>query len=498
MKKRKKLMKYVALIIISILMASFNVSFAEVLVDPINNNNNINLDIEIRNVVEPVLGETPEFDYNFVYEMYPEYANVEFFDFLGWSESEYSYSKIMDELNTISSEDDFFDHQEWVTRVSMNPDFFDSSNPITEFLPNKTYIAFFNGYINYEEDVSYPESSITTSLIGGITPKSLAFSKKVSNEPQISASVNGSTSNVVCFWVKNGQKGQTISKKFMVAAVYRLDSDASEKDIKATVNWIDARDENIPESLILRLRNGNSVIKEQTLNKSNAIDSDTWEFDFGEYPLEDDEGNPIEYTLEYAESKDGDLKFFTSVQDGFIINNTFIPPEITSKVKMTSMVDREINNVKYKIEYNASIKKYSGNANILITATLPFSVDVSKSDLDDGKYDEKSHSIIWEHEIEDIDKTYDYSTTKNVDLYATAVLPYSIETVTIGQVQLEDVVGFSETVDATDVVDNIGNPKTGDINIAKNFSIALVGLGAILMVIQIKRKYSTRKNNVLF
>ena len=98
----------------------------------------------------------------------------------------------------------------------------------------------------------------------------------------------------------------------------------------------------------------------------------------------------------------------------------------------------------------------------------------------------------------EIDKTYNYSTTKNIDLYATAVLPYSIETVTVGQVLLEDVAGFSETVDATDVVDNVGNPKTGDINIVKYLSIALVGICTVLMVIQIKRKYSTKKNKVLF
>ena len=100
---------------------------------------------------------------------------------------------------------------------------------------------------------------------------------------------------------------------------------------------------------------------------------------------------------------------------------------------MTSMVDREINNVKYKIDYKASIKKYSGNANVPLTATLPFSVDVSKSNLDGGTYNEITRSIVWEDEIKEIDKIYNYSTTKNIDLYATAVLPYSIETVTVGQ-----------------------------------------------------------------
>ncbi len=493
--KEKAFKRVITLVIIlSFLMALINVSHAEI--ELANTGDDIDADIEITNFVEPILGEAPDFNYNFDYEIFPEDMKIQDFAFLRWNETDKSYSTILDELETISTIDDFENYANWTTRISMNPDYDDSINPITEYQLNKTYIAFFKGWIIEPEDFVEPQS-VPASIVGRL-PGILQNTNQSNKEVQISASVNDSSSNIVCLYEENPFKSkyEPSSKSFMIAAVYRLD--ALQKNIKATINWINAEDENIPESLILRLKNGNSLIKEQTLNKSNAIDVDTWEFDFGEYPLEDDGGNPIEYTLEYAESKDGDLKFFASAQDGFIINNTFVPPEITSKVKMTSMVDREMNNVKYKIDYRVSIKKYSGNANMLITATLPFSVDVSKSNLDEGVYDEKTRSIVWENEIKDIDKTYDYSTTKNVDLYATAVLPYSIETVTVGQVLLEDVAGFSETVDATDVVENVGNPKTGDINIVKNISIALVGLGAILMVTQIKRKNSTRKNNVLF
>ena len=42
------------------------------------------------------------------------------------------------------------------------------------------------------------------------------------------------------------------------------------------------------------------------------------------------------------------------------------------------------------------------------------------------------------YKIEDIDKMYDYSTTKNIDVYATAVLPYAIEAKTVGEIQLTD------------------------------------------------------------
>jgi len=245
--------------------------------------------------------------------------------------------------------------------------------------------------------------------------------------------------------------------------------------------------------------NGSNVVKEQVITKDNAVDEDTWEYDFGEYPTLDDNGNEITYTLAYSEGKDGDLKFFESSQDGFVINNTYIAPEISSKVKMRSLADREKNNVKYRIDYNASIKKYSGNAEVVLTTTLPFAIDEAKSNLDDGTYDAKTKTIKWTYTIENIDKMYDYSTTKNLDLYATAVLPYAIEAKTVGEIALTDAEGFSESVDAIDNIEaGTGNPKTGDINLQKYLSIGLIGIVAILMVVSIRRKYSTRKSKVQF
>ena len=97
---------------------------------------------------------------------------------------------------------------------------------------------------------------------------------------------------------------------------------------KATVNWINAEGK-IPESFVLKLMNGTTVVKEQVITKDNAVDEDTWEYDFGEYPTLDDNGNEITYTLAYSEGKDGDLKFFESNQDGFVINNKYIAPEIS-------------------------------------------------------------------------------------------------------------------------------------------------------------------------
>lgn len=270
------------------------------------------------------------------------------------------------------------------------------------------------------------------------------------------------------------------------------------KDLKATINWKNAEGK-IPKSLTLKLMIGEEIISKNTITEENAIDSDTWEYNFGEYPTLDMNGDPTQYTLSYEETNEGDLKFFDITVDGFTINNTYIAPEVKSQVKMKSYVDREKNNVKYKIDYLASIKKYSGDADIKITTTLPFEIDETNSKLDDGEYDAQKRSITWTAKIKDIDNIYDYSITKNVDLYATAVLPYAIEAKTVGEIQLTDAADYIDLVDTIDSIEvGTGNPKTGDTNLQKYLSIGLVGIAAILIVFSIKRKYSTKKTKVQF
>ena len=129
---------------------------------------------------------------------------------------------------------------------------------------------------------------------------------------------------------------------------------------------------------------------------------------------------------------------------------------------------------------------------------MSYPIDTSKSDLDGGIYDNTTHAIIWKEEVNNIDKEFEYRSTKNVTLYTTAVLPYNIDATTLGQVQLKDADDYSTFTSTDNHIDNIGNPKTGDINIIKYLSIALVGIVLVLMVIQIKRKYSTKKTKVLF
>ena len=450
-----------------------------------------NLEITITNFNEPIVNKKPSFDYdvdfdgtlcNYIYN----------FDFVYLFEFDYEYELILNYMNNISDFDGINYLISKSSKVSYNPNNNfgirdPESEPITKYRPNKSYLAIFCGYLYNEEiELSPHKSPDSTPIV-----------------PLITASVNGKESNVVSIFDSSFYSGRKKDAKqgapefnFAVLALY--EPTIPMENCKATVNWTNAG-KNIPDSLILKLMNGSTVVKEQTITKEDAVNDGVWEYDFGEYPTLDEDGNKITYTLSYEEANEGDLRLFNTTVDGFTITNTFEEPIIKSNIKMRSIVDREINNVKYKINYTASIKKYSGNADVTITTTLPFSIDENKSDLDNGIYNPKDQSITWKETIEDIDSIYDYSATKNVDLYATAVLPYAIEAKTVGEIQLTAVEGFSESVDAIDSIETgTGNPKTGDVILQKYLSIGLIGIMAVLIVISIKRKYSTRKSKIQY
>ena len=457
-----------------------------------------NLEITITNFNEPIVNKKPSFDYDVDFDgTLCDYVDA--FDFVYLFEFDYEYEQILNYMNNISDFDEINYLLSNSSKVSYNPNNNlgirdPGSEPITKYRPNKSYLAIFYGYL-YNEEIDLLPQSIQLLASPDSTPI----------VPLITASVNGKESNVVSIFdssfysvekrdTKHGS--HTPELNFAVLALY--EPTIPMENCKATVNWTNAG-KNIPDSLILKLMNGSTVVKEQTITKEDAVNDGVWEYDFGEYPTLDEDGNKITYTLSYEEANEGDLRLFNTTVDGFTITNTFEEPIIKSNIKMRSIVDREINNVKYKINYTASIKKYSGNADVTITTTLPFSIDENKSDLDNGIYNPKDQSITWKETIEDIDSIYDYSATKNVDLYATAVLPYAIEAKTVGEIQLTAVEGFSESVDAIDSIETgTGNPKTGDVILQKYLSIGLIGIMAVLIVISIKRKYSTRKSKIQY
>ena len=83
----------------------------------------------------------------------------------------------------------------------------------------------------------------------------------------------------------------------------------------------------------------------------------------------------------------------------------------------TNKITKSKDKVSYKIEYNSTFTDYIGDANITVVDNLPYKIDVSKSNLDGGVYDDENKTITWN--INTSINSYDnssYNVTKNIEL----------------------------------------------------------------------------------
>lgn len=101
-------------------------------------------------------------------------------------------------------------------------------------------------------------------------------------------------------------------------------------------------------------------------------------------------GNYVEGVLEVT-------YVYYKVEGNIDTDNTRLLKTGTDKV--TSVTD----SFEYKIEYHTVITDYIGDAKVTIVDNLPYAIDLSKSELNGGVYNEDAHTITWEEEITNID-----------------------------------------------------------------------------------------------
>ena len=90
-----------------------------------------------------------------------------------------------------------------------------------------------------------------------------------------------------------------------------------------------------------------------------------------------------------------------------------ISTEITLEGTQEIMSSKE--EVTYNISYNATLGDYIGNGNIIIVDTLPYRIDISASDLNNGVYNDTNKTITWNIPWENID-TYDGRDSNTINL----------------------------------------------------------------------------------
>ena len=121
----------------------------------------------------------------------------------------------------------------------------------------------------------------------------------------------------------------------------------------------------------------------------------------------------------------------------------------------TQTIENPSAEIEYKIKYTTQIENYIGKAQITIVDTLPYKIDLSKSSLDGGLYDEQTNTITWVEVVEGID-TYTNLENGKIDINKNIKVVYTnidttkkeIENKVTGQVKLLDTNTISEEIEA--------------------------------------------------
>ena len=103
-----------------------------------------------------------------------------------------------------------------------------------------------------------------------------------------------------------------------------------------------------------------------------------------------------------------------------------VDPNITEQTiskTATESIDNPKAEIEYGITYTTTIENYIGKAQITIVDTLPYKIDVSKSSLNGGTYDENSQTITWTELVDGID-TYTNSESGNIEIHKTIKVVY--------------------------------------------------------------------------
>ena len=182
--------------------------------------------------------------------------------------------------------------------------------------------------------------------------------------------------------------------------------------LKANKKWVDGNNakNKRPESIKIEVRNNNEVVADKEVKGNRTTDAN-WEVEFKNLPkYNPTTGAENVYTVTETEVHSGELRYYTSVVNGNTITNTIKP--ITEGKIEDSKVEKESTLAKitkadeiipYTITYKGKIKEYMGDAVVKIVDELPFKLDLSKSNITDGSYDDESKTITWIENLNNID-----------------------------------------------------------------------------------------------
>lgn len=205
-------------------------------------------------------------------------------------------------------------------------------------------------------------------------------------------------------------------------------------DIKVSKVWEDT--DNLkgkrPESVTIRIMPSNGTAITTELKEEN-----NWTYEVKGLPKYDEAtGRKISYNVIESETTVGDLEYYenaviateetqtdevtkyqTTVTNTYKLTNTDLHTQLT-KIGTDEITSRN-DEVVYTINLKSEIGDYIGGGKVLMVDTLPYKIDVTKSSLDNGVYDEEKKTITFEEELPHINtgnagENYQINITKQI------------------------------------------------------------------------------------
>ena len=207
-------------------------------------------------------------------------------------------------------------------------------------------------------------------------------------------------------------------------------------NFKAIANWEDNNNmkEKRPENVTIEIKvmpNNQSITKE--LNQES-----NWTYEEKGLPKYNAEGEKIAYEIVQKETQEGDLEYYEeaeiikgetqneettnytyTITNEYKLMNTDLNTEM--KIEGTKEIQSKEDEIGYTINLKAEIKDYIGEGKIKIENRLPYQIDIERSDIAEGRYNEETKTITFEKELPHIntDKTkenYKINETKQIKL----------------------------------------------------------------------------------
>ena len=243
-------------------------------------------------------------------------------------------------------------------------------------------------------------------------------------------------------------------------------------DLKVEKVWDDNDNlkEHRPDGIIVTIAGGDLDNKQVELNGSN-----NWSYEEKGLDKYDENGNLINYSVAESEKNPGDLQYYSarltelSTDDpsvkSFRFTNTYKLTQADLDANITKTGPEEVTAsaepVNYEINFTSTIKEYIGDGKVIITDTLPYRIDLDKSNIDNGTYDDEAKTITWEEDLTDIDTfvngDYSIKITKNISVVFVD-LDASGENFTnnvLGKVRIYETEQEDQATDSTNTLVNI-------------------------------------------